>query len=384
MSTVTTPATLVEVAGELRRLGQQCADRRLPGALLGSVAETLESDPGALGGMDLAAAYPPDLLAPDGTPRHGRVADVVEAVRDVLVFLPIAVTWTTLWIDLGRYRAAGPGANFLRLWLDGAGKVAVPTVVVLVALVIVLNAGLHLHAATQQRATDHHWLRQSIAQALMRATHILAITASVRTKELSTTQLENTARLLARSADQLEKGLGSLTNRLLTVLSPGPEGQFSTALQEWTASARELGTLGRAMTMPQEVLNRFVDLRNQLANEDRELHEAVRRLAAEVRDTSAVSQVAAQAQQKVAVEVMEDTRQLGEALENFVQYSDRLRDFMDGLDQFLHYVRERTEVAITGPEGTPPAMSNVPGYESDPYGFGEPDRSRRTDGPEFY
>ncbi|MFE4972075.1 hypothetical protein ACFRAR_08145 [Kitasatospora sp. NPDC056651] len=384
MTEPTAKDNLPGIADELQRLAERCRKPPLPGRVLDSVATALREDPGALAGMDLVTAYPPDLLAPDGTPSQGKVADAVEVVRDGLVFLPIAVTWATLWIDLGRYRASKTQANFLRLWFDGAGQVAVPTVVVLVLLVILLNAWLHRHASALRRSADRHELRQSIAYELMRATHFLTVSVSDRTKELSTKELERTARLLARSADQLEKGLGGLTDRLLTVLSPGPEGQFSTALREWTASARELGALGRSMTTPQEVLHHFVTLRNQLAEDDRVLREAVLRLTTEVRDTSAVSQVSAQAHQAVAMEVMEDTRQLGAAMERFVRHSDGLQDLMDGLIRLVEHLQERNEAAITGPGGIPPALSNAPDHGSDPFGSDETGRSRRSEGPELY
>jgi hypothetical protein len=276
-----------------------------------------------------------------------------------MVFLPIAVTWASLWLEFDRYRSEPGNSNFLQLWLNGWGRFAVPAVVVLVSLVILLTALLHVQESRNTEAGDNSVLRREIGELLMQVTYQLTVSASAQARIIPTAKLERAARDISTSTHALTQALTSTTDQLAAIFRPGPEGQFTKALGEWTDSARELGAMGRALTVPQEILNRFVQLRSLLAQEERELAAAIQVMVVELKQTSEVSRATAHAHQAVATEVMEDTRSMGAAMERFVEHSEGLNFYMDALNRVLQSLEDAVGPSVSGPVYPDPAE---PGY----------------------
>jgi len=146
-------------ASALRHLGDEAFAREPSlGTLLGRLAEAIEEGRTAEAGGYIGAIDPrglAELLAG----AHSKVWAVLEVLRNVLVFAPIAVTWLGLSLAAGAYAdmlAARPelvSQPFLLLWQQGfAGRLVFNfgTLALidasLIGILIVLSFALHLRS----------------------------------------------------------------------------------------------------------------------------------------------------------------------------------------------------------------------------------------------
>ena len=146
-------------ASALRRLGDEAFAREPSlGTLLGRLAEAIEEGRTAEAGGYIGAIDPrglAELLAG----AHSKAWAVLEVLRNVLVFAPIAVTWLGLSLAAGAYAdmlAARPelvSQPFLLLWQQGfAGRLVFNfgTLALidasLIGILIVLSFALHLRS----------------------------------------------------------------------------------------------------------------------------------------------------------------------------------------------------------------------------------------------
>ncbi len=168
------------VAAEMAGLADEASARDPSlGALLGRLADAIRAGPrhevaGYIGAID------PRALAELLTGARSRIWDVLEVVRNVLVFAPIAVTWfglslaATAYAELLGARPDLVARPFLLLWQEGfGGTVALNfsalavTDASLIGVLIVLSLALHLRSELRERTIR--------ARALLKESEIRAI-----------------------------------------------------------------------------------------------------------------------------------------------------------------------------------------------------------------
>ncbi|MET9732504.1 hypothetical protein ABZZ79_18205 [Streptomyces sp. NPDC006458] len=318
------------------------------------IAQDARAGGRALAGVDLLRAYPPEVLVPDAEPRGSRQTAVLSAVRDVAVFLPIAVTWFSLWTAFDDFENAPEGTTFLELWSSGFGGTAVLIVVLLIAAVIGTTLWLQRLEWAAGREASRAGLRQRVSGQLAVLTMELSKHAVLEAASVPARQLVGIARDITTSTAQLSRTMHASTDRLEKIFEPGPEGRFVSALDKWSHSAHELSEMGRSLTVPHQLVRDFARMREELREDEEATRRTLTRLLGELRSAAGSSQEANRVHATVADEVSETTRRIGEAMLLFVDTSQRLYSYMDALQHVLAVLETGR-----GPNGG--AMSNSDG-----------------------
>src|SRR5689334_600512 len=104
---------LMNSSDEIFRIAQQ-ADPESTG-VLSRLSRLLRDEPAGFVGVELARFYPPEVLLPDRLdPAQERIARILVAARDGLVFLPVAITW--LFLSRAFAKEIPQGQTFLSTW----------------------------------------------------------------------------------------------------------------------------------------------------------------------------------------------------------------------------------------------------------------------------
>ncbi|SNX56821.1 hypothetical protein SAMN06272735_1276 [Streptomyces sp. TLI_55] len=352
-------AALRAAADRLTELAGECPQDSTGRSVLTWIADDARAGGRALSGVNLLHAYPPDALVPDAEPRHSGLIAVVSTARDVSVFLPIVLTWLSLWFAFRDFEDSAKGTNFLRLWSSGFGGTAVLLVVLLIAGVVLATMWLQRLEWAAQHEASREGLRTRIAGQLTVLTMELSKHAVLEAQVVPAGQLVGIARDITRSTAELSRTLSDSADRMERIFAPGPEGRFVTALDQWTRSAGELGEMGRSLTVPHQLLRDFAKMRDELRGDEQATRESLTRLLAELRRAAGSSQEANRVHATVADEVTETTRRVGEAMGVLNDNSERMYAYMDALERVLALLQN----------GSGPApMSNSGGPSTGPYG----------------
>jgi len=342
-------------ADRLTELAGECPEESTGRSVLTWIADDARAGGRALSGVNLLHAYPPEALVPDDEPRHSGLIAVVSTARDVSVFLPIVLTWLSLWFAFGDFEDAAKGTNFLRLWASGFGGTAVLLVVLLIGGVVLATMWLQRLEWAAQHEASRERLRTRIAGQLTVLTMELSKHAVLEAQAVPAGQLVGIARDITRSTAELSRTLSDSADRMEKIFAPGPEGRFVTALDQWTRSAGELGEMGRSLTVPHQLLRDFAKMRDDLRGDEQATRESLTRLLAELRRAAGSSQEANRVHATVADEVTETTRRVGEAMGVLNDNSERMYAYMDALERILALLQNDRPVS-SGPVFTP--MSN--------------------------
>ncbi|MFF5498689.1 hypothetical protein [Streptomyces aquilus] len=353
-------AALRAAADRLTELAGECPAESTGRSVLTWIADDARAGGRALSGVNLLHAYPPDALVPDAEPRHSGLIAVVSTARDVSVFLPIVLTWLSLWFAFRDFEDSAKGTNFLRLWASGFGGTAVLLVVLLIAGVVLATMWLQRLEWAAQHEASRERLRTRIAGQLTVLTMELSKHAVLEAQVVPAGQLVGIARDITRSTAELSRTLSDSADRMEKIFAPGPEGRFVTALDQWTRSAGELGEMGRSLTVPHQLLRDFAKMRDDLRGDEQSTRESLTRLLAELRRAAGSSQEANRVHATVADEVTETTRRVGEAMGVLNDNSERMYAYMDALERVLALLQ-------TGGSGPAP-MSNSGGPPTGPQG----------------
>jgi hypothetical protein len=182
------PPTATDVANELASVarGLPLADRlgELQAALRAMDTRPPEADEARRwASVDLLGSF---LGEENDIPERGRVSRLLDFSVQVLVFVPIAVTWLGLFIAARAYQeadAAGAlhGESFMQGWQTGFGgrvpgpfvfdKIALYTFVLVTALIVITAVRVVRDRAEAERQAA---LRRRLAAALVRADVLLA------------------------------------------------------------------------------------------------------------------------------------------------------------------------------------------------------------------
>ncbi|PWI19973.1 hypothetical protein DI272_41765 [Streptomyces sp. Act143] len=322
-------------ADRLTELAGECPEESTGRSVLNWIADDARAGGRALSGVNLLHAYPPEALVPDAEPRNGGLIAVVSTARDVSVFLPIVLTWLSLWFAFGDFEDSDKGTNFLKLWASGFGGTAVLLVVLLIGGVVLATMWLQRLEWAAEHEASRERLRARIGGQLTVLTMELAKHAVLEAQVVPAGQLVGIARDITRSTAELSRTLSDSADRMEKIFAPGPEGRFVTALDQWTRSAGELGEMGRSLTVPHQLLRDFAKMRDDLRGDEQATRESLTRLLAELRRAAGSSQEANRVHATVADEVTETTRRVGEAMGVLNDNSERMYAYMDALERVL-------------------------------------------------
>ncbi|MFJ8779784.1 hypothetical protein [Streptomyces sp. NPDC102476] len=324
-------------------------------ALLRRIGQEARNGGRALAGVDLIQTYPPELLVPDRPLRHGTNAARLATLRDVAVFIPIILTWYSLWQAFNDFEHAPAGTTFLRTWSHGFGGTAVILVTALVALVVVLTCVLHWMQGADERSASCAELRQQVAEKLLLINAEVSLTVAGDASRLPSGKLLRLANEITAAAGVLAETMRTGTDRLARIFEPGPESGFTAALAKWSSSADELGAMGRSLTVPHALLRDFAAMRAQLTADERETRTALRDLVGELGEATETSRVSDLAHTRVAEVVVEGSRQLAIAMDKFLASSESLYGYMVTLQRVL----DKLDPGWTPPPPDGMGMSNA-------------------------
>ncbi|MGW4942350.1 hypothetical protein ACWEOZ_12280 [Actinoplanes sp. NPDC004185] len=323
-----------------RRL-QACSSRiaklarhadRDSGQVLTDLSTLLRMEPAGLVGVDLAQFYPPDTLLPDlELPNQKLITRLLVGLRDGLVFLPVAVTWVFLSRAFGK--EIPEGQTFLAAWGPELTTTAI-VVSVAVFLVIVATVGLHVWDWWIDRECSRADLREQLRQELAAASVALAEDAR-HLQPVPAADIQRLGYFLGTSVEALQAELRRTGEQLKAALDTGPASRFAEALAGWSKAADQFSTIAPTLVAPAEMLEDFVRIRKELTEENLRMMERLGALVAQVQDSTAALGQESQAHHGVAGRVLEMTRQMGHAMEDFVeqsmlinQASDRVYDML--------------------------------------------------------
>lgn len=338
--------------------------------MLGQIAADVRSPRPALLGVDLVNAYPPDVLMPDAPPRRQAWVDILATGRDVAVFVPITITWLSLWLAFRKFRNAAPNTNFLQLWADGFGGVAVIVVALLVALVVVITIVLHVLTDRIEQAASRERQRQEVGGHLALLSVELTRAAADQAAVLPSRTLLQASENIAGGAVRFSETMTAATRRMDKLFGTGPEAAYTAAMNRWSASADKLEAMGKSLTVPDKLITDFLAMRAGLVADEKATREALRNLLGAMNESARAAQEQAGRSISVADSVLEQTREVGIAMDTFVTHSEGLYSYLDALRRVLAFLDD--EHAAGTPAG--PGMSNADGRgldgTDDPRGTG--------------
>ena len=317
------------------------ADRATPGPgqdALAQLSQVLASKPADLAGVDLVRAYPPEVLLPDHrreTPRWQRVLRGTEIVRDVLVFVPVAVTWWQLRAALEAYQTAGGGESFLLGWQRGFGGAVTPlgdsALVVALAVFFVVALTLGVHAAHRVPATLSRQAEREELGGWLAVATLLTSAGSAAGPPVTARDLSRLAPRLGTASTALASALEKTTRQIADAVDSGPGSRLHEAIDEWTATARELRRTTEALATPAEAVKTLEQLQKGMHADSRNLQERIGVLVGQLESATQKSEAEAQSHREIALEVARSAERLGETLEVFRERTESLSELVERL-----------------------------------------------------
>jgi hypothetical protein len=267
-------------------------------------------------GTDLVASYPPEALFRESTP--GRwLRYLVELVRDVLLFVPVAFTWIRLSSALHAYDKTKGDQPFLTAWESGMNHTTTPLsttasdVAWIVGCVIGLTGLLHLLDGWAGRVET---TRDKFTVALTRATYLVRNLAPMSGTTVSPAALNQIGAQIASSSTELKTSLTVAARDITQAVAAGPGTPLRNALNEWNKAADRLFDVAQALRAPQETLNQAALLQKSVAAETVKLDAIMQSLTRELREATAAGRKQAHSQSLVSDAVASSTDRLGSAL----------------------------------------------------------------------
>ncbi|MEV1073935.1 hypothetical protein [Micromonospora parva] len=314
--------TLEDVGLQLESLAAEPGANQLA---LRALADEIKSGGARLAGVDLLAAYPPELMIPRaGRASRFRLITVLATVRDLLVFAPIAITWWSLHEVLTAWSGAGYPGNLLQYWQDPpGGGISLSTAALAVVAVLLAVAALTLVAVLLDTGEeDVVDVRQRLTTQLTTASLLLA--APGTNGRQTARQLATVAGRLGNSTTTLAGAIDKIGADLHAVASAGPGTDLHDALQEWRRSAEALAKLGESLTAPAAMVEEFVKLRTSVEREEAALRQTIQQVAERLEESTAVAVREGLAHTRVAEDAREATQGLSVALDRFTERTQDL------------------------------------------------------------
>ncbi|HEV2259554.1 MAG TPA: hypothetical protein VGS06_41100 [Streptosporangiaceae bacterium] len=327
---------------------------RGPDSTLAALAHDLRTNARALAGMDLVSAFPPQVLLSDATRQDDRWVRGLELVRDLLVFLPVLVTWWQLRAALQAYNKVVAQAerkhtatvSFLLGWQRGFDHQVWPlsTSALIVAVVIALIIGCtlvaHVWHARIDAANSRSRERGHVADLLAEGTLLLA---RVRRPAGTFTRadIERMVQGFYENSAQLSAAVRASGQQISDSLQSGPASLMEKALKEWSAAAGSLRDLGASLQVPAAVLDKLAELERDLAASSVRLSSDITSLVGQLSEHTEAASREAAAHLQMARNVSGATDQVQRALDTLRSRLETLGGLVDELRLAVEQARSR-------------------------------------------
>jgi hypothetical protein len=317
---------------------------RRSSSTLAVLAHDLQTNARALTGMDLVSAFPPQLLLPEATRPDDRWVRGLELGRDLLVFLPVLVTWWQLRAALQAYnktvaqaeRQHTTAVSFLLGWQRGFDHEVWPLstsaliVAVIITLIIVSTLAAHVWHARIDAANSRAREREHVADLLAQGTLLLA---QVRRPAGTFTRadIERMVQGFYENSGQLSAALRESGQQISDSLQSGPASLMEKALKEWSAAAAALRDLGESLKVPTVVLDKLSELQRDLAVSSVRLSSGVDSLVGQLGEHTEAAGREAVAHMQMARDVSGATDEVRRALDTLSLRLETLGGLVDEL-----------------------------------------------------
>ncbi|MFP4437800.1 MAG: hypothetical protein ACLFVO_11170 [Chloroflexaceae bacterium] len=225
---------------------------------------------------DIFQLIDPDTIADQVRSRGGGSVRFLEVLRNVLIFMPIAVTWIGIWLALENYAdvvAANPdlaAQAFLYLWQEGRLGVRLSTIALIDGILLAIVAILTFLVLAQNSQADRYadQVRDELSSVLADAS--LALTAR-RTRQTSgfLSQFDYAAQELLNELRQERMRVQELAER-----KEKEVGDLSTFIRDFVTGTQGMLTAAQSLhQIPMQqgrILNSLSDAFNQLADQQRD------------------------------------------------------------------------------------------------------------------
>ncbi|GAA5050015.1 hypothetical protein HNP84_004160 [Thermocatellispora tengchongensis] len=352
---------------------KDCAEQvRLAAADGGPGAETLtelakELDAGGsrVAGVDLLAAYPPDVLLPDRPSVFTGIATVCGTLRDIAVFVPIAATWWSLSMALIAWQRSDTDLTFLRFWQTAPGGiVALSTsalwVVGALGAVVVLTLLVTLCDRIGARIGSRAERRRRLAAALGRATLLIAV--PMTPSQVSSADLTRIAGQIHESTTKLDAAMGKLSGELVEVLNTSPAesikaavGSLTAGLESWQRTAASLTELGENLSAPADTLRDLIGIYERHARDQERLRDALGGLLGSLERATQHSAQETRALSAVSQDARRTLERCAESLAMLAEHGDAIGTLVYQLQELLRILDDET-----GNGGPAPVRGNRP------------------------
>ena len=317
---------------------------RRSGSTLAVLARDLDTNARALIGTNLVSAFPPQVLLPDATSQNDRWVHRLELVRDVLVFVPVLLTWWQLRSALEAYNRSVAQAerqhttaiSFLLGWQRGFDHQVWPLstsallVALIIALVICSTLAAHFWNARIDSANSRTRERAHLADLLAEGTLLLTQVRSPR-GTFTRADIERMVHGFYENSDRLSAALRESGEQISDSLQSGPASVLGKALNEWSAAAAALRELGQSLTVPTSVLNQLSELERELAASSVRLSSDVEGLVGQLGEHTEAAGREAVAHMQMARNVSDASDEVHRALDTLSLRLETLGGLVDEL-----------------------------------------------------
>ncbi|WP_433256940.1 hypothetical protein ACQPYK_18985 [Streptosporangium sp. CA-135522] len=357
--TLTAPGMLESLADRIAETAHQARNTSGeeyptgPEALI-MLAEAMRDGGGALAGVDLLNVYPPEALLPDRrAPGWEAVLTLLRVARDIMIFLPVFITWLMLQKALTAYGEVKSPPPFLAGWQAGTfgGRSFTPlsdaamAVALFVALVMACAAAVHLGEGYVARLTSNDRARHQLAQDLALATLLIApVPEDVR---LSIREVARQLPVLRSSTAQLVLALERTSDEIRAALEGGPGQQISDALNTWVAKSAALESALSAVQIPTTTLQEFEKLQRRIHEDQQAVQRELNGLVTRIQSISDGSDRQVEAARQLVISVMsglgDSLNRFGTGVDDLAKTTEQLRRFVDAAQRFVIELRDRDD-----------------------------------------
>ena len=322
--------TLTTVAADLKQLAR---GRSQGEKALHALAATLEgADRTVLVGIDLAGAYDPTVMLPEGRPVLRWLTNVLELARDVLIFVPIIYTWQKLSEALTAYGHYSGSDQFLLAWQNGFGGRTQPlsttasVVAAVVLSVVVLTIVAYLTRASYEQAVQRR--QQQLAKLLAETSTLLARSVIAGSTDVTRAELATIGATIARSSEALRDALTKAGTDIVSAVNTSPGSKLHDMFKQWTAAANELKVLGARLQGTQDVVVQLRETQLALSTTANQITAETSRLISALESERSVSRQEAHAHHELASQVNGSTTLLRESLMGLNQRAEQFNEMV--------------------------------------------------------
>jgi len=285
-----------------------------------------------LAGIDLAGTYPPATMLPEAAGPARYLVNLLELLRDTLIFVPVIYTWWRLSQALVAYDHYTGHAPFLLAWQEGFGSKTqrLSTSALVVALVvlgvIVLTMIAHVARAWYDGQVQRR--QQRLAALLAEASLLLTQSLLAGSSGVTKAELATIASRITSSTQSLQEALSKAGEDIVTAVNTSPGSKLHEMFEKWTAAASELKTLGTRLQGTQEMVERLRETQTALSEMSQQIGAETGRLIRALEEERTASYQEAHAHHQLATQVERSTNLLSESLQGLTARSEQFNELV--------------------------------------------------------